>query len=108
LAETLAIHGFEVVTASDGFEALGRIRDEAISPSVVLLDLMMPVMDGYAFLEARRRDPALAAIPVAIITAAHRVDRSRIGNAPIIWKPIDLPHLIEVLTSLGAERRSQP
>jgi CheY-like chemotaxis protein len=102
LAEVLEEHGFEVITATNGSEALKLVRSMAAPPSVILLDLMMPVMDGYRFLEERRKDPAVASIPVAIITAGHGVDRSRLGKgALIIPKPIDLPQLVRVLHGLG-------
>src|SRR5689334_12220239 len=83
LAETLEDRGFNVVTAENGHDALRLLRTTNVRPSVILLDLMMPIMDGYTFLEEQRKDPALA-IPVAIITAAHGVDRSRAGDHPPI------------------------
>ena len=62
LAETLAETGFEVRTACNGLEALAAVRCMKVRPAVILLDLMMPIMDGYGFLEQRERDPALASI----------------------------------------------
>ena len=60
-------------------------------------------MDGYDFLEERRKKPEIASIPVAIITAGHGIDKVRIGDhAPIIWKPFDVPHLVNVLHQLRA------
>jgi len=101
LAEVLEEKGFEVITAKNGSEALKILRGMATSPSVILLDLMMPVMDGYKFLEERREDPRIASIPVAIITAGHGVDPTRLGNgAPIIPKPIDMPQLVGFLQGL--------
>jgi CheY-like chemotaxis protein len=59
---------------------------------------MMPVMNGYEFLEQRRNDAVLASIPVAIITAGHGVDRDRLENvASIMRKPLDLPKLVDML-----------
>ena len=103
LAQTLEDEGFAVVKASNGLEALSVVRCLPTRPAVILLDLMMPVMDGYAFLAERRKDSALASIPVAVLTASHRVDRGQVGAAtPIIAKPINLPHLMTVLDELGA------
>jgi CheY-like chemotaxis protein len=105
LAETLGERGFDVVAAANGLEALELVQSMPAPPSVILLDLMMPVMDGYTFLERRAESPALASIPVAIITAGHRVDRARLGNrAFIIPKPIDVRKLVGVLHDL----RSRP
>ena len=109
LAAVLEDRGFDIVTAENGLEALTLIRSAAVSPSVILLDLMMPVMDGYGFLEERKKDPALASIPIAILTAGHGVDKHRLGNgSPVLPKPIDLPKLVGVLTRLSSPVRSSP
>jgi CheY-like chemotaxis protein len=103
LAETLDAFGFDVVTAANGREALAAVREMAVRPSVIVLDLMMPIMDGYGFLEERSLDPALARIPVAIVTAGHGVDRERIADGiPIVRKPFDAPRLVGVLHALTA------
>jgi CheY-like chemotaxis protein len=96
-------HGFAVVTAANGLEAAKLIRSMEKPPSVILLDLMMPVMDGYAFLRERSADSLLASIPVAIITASHRVDLDQMGIGPrIIPKPIDLPRLFDAIEDLSS------
>jgi CheY-like chemotaxis protein len=104
LAEMLVHKGFDVSTAVNGLDALRTLRDQASArPSVILLDLMMPVMDGYGFLEHRRRDPAIASIPLAIVTAGHGVDRDRLGDdLQIIRKPFDVPKLLRILHNLGS------
>ena len=108
LAVTLEDEGFAVVTATNGLEALRIIRDLPKPPSVILLDLMMPVLDGYGFLAERRKDAALASIPVAVITASHGVDRRQVDtDTPIIAKPVDLPHLVSVLDQLGARSEAR-
>jgi CheY-like chemotaxis protein len=62
---------------------------------------MMPVMDGYQFLDEQRADPKLASIPVAIITATNGVDHQRIGaGTPIVKKPLKLSDLISVIRRL--------
>jgi CheY-like chemotaxis protein len=104
LAETLGNMDFDCATAVNGLDALTVVRKMAVRPSIILLDLMMPVMDGYAFLEQRRRDPTLAAIPVAIVTAGHGVDRDRLAeDVAIIPKPFDMPRLLRMLNALGPE-----
>jgi CheY-like chemotaxis protein len=101
LAETLESLGVPCVTAENGLRAIELAHTMATPPSMILLDLMMPVMDGYGFLELRKKDPALAAIPVAIVTAGHGVDRSRLeGATPIIPKPINVPKLLDVILDL--------
>jgi CheY-like chemotaxis protein len=103
LSDTLEDQGYRVFTAANGRDALRLLRGGEVAPSLILLDLMMPVMDGYTFLDERRRDPALAAIPVAVITAGNRIDPIRLGGAvPVIPKPIQLPQLAAVMEQLGA------
>ncbi|HEU4577928.1 MAG TPA: response regulator [Polyangiaceae bacterium] len=102
LAEILAGRGYRVSSAPNGAEALQLLRSASNPPRVILLDLMMPVMDGYEFLDARRSDPALAAVPVVVITAGHRIDRARLGDTPLIAKPIKLPQLMSTLQQFGA------
>jgi CheY-like chemotaxis protein len=103
LTDVLEDRGFQVRTASNGREALGLLRRLSPPPSVILLDLMMPILDGYGFLEEHRKDPTLAAIPVAIITAGHGVDHARIGLiTPIVPKPINVPKLCRTLDDLCA------
>ncbi|HMF40420.1 MAG TPA: response regulator [Polyangia bacterium] len=106
LAEALESFGFVVVTAAHGRDALAMLARMAVRPSVILLDLMMPVMDGYGFLEERTKDTKLESIPLAVITAGHGVDRGRIGpSTPIVPKPFEMPTLLRVLRALqvGAE-----
>ncbi|HEX4406534.1 MAG TPA: response regulator [Polyangia bacterium] len=69
LVDALRFEGFAVESARDGREGLAWLRGHQETPWVVLLDLMMPVMNGRAFLEVRASEPALAAIPVIVLTA---------------------------------------
>jgi signal transduction histidine kinase/CheY-like chemotaxis protein len=106
LAEILVQRGFAVTSAPNGAAAAHLLKGMAEPPSVILLDLMMPVMDGYEFLALRRSEPLLAAIPVIVITAAHGVDRARLGDTtPVIPKPIELSKLMSTLQQLGAVSR---
>ncbi len=59
--------GYEVVTANDGREALQKVKDE--QPDLVVLDVMMPYMDGFEVLQSLRRNPETADIPVIMLTA---------------------------------------
>ena len=103
LAETLEERGFDVVTAANGLEAISVVRNMTTPPSIILLDLMMPVLDGYGFLEERAKDAALASIPVAVISAGHGLDPSRLSNAArIIPKPIDVSLLVSVIHDVGS------
>jgi CheY-like chemotaxis protein len=97
LSEILRDEGYRVATAANGSEALKLLRSLAAAPALVLLDLMMPVMDGYRFLEERGKDPALASIPVAVISAGGGFDRERLYRIPVVPKPFSLPQLLTVV-----------
>ena len=102
LAECHQLEGFTVATAANGAEGLARLREDA-TPSLVLLDLMMPVLDGYGFLEQQRRDPRVARVPVLVITAG-AIDRGRTGGVEVMRKPLDLGRLLAVVA--GARGRA--
>jgi signal transduction histidine kinase/DNA-binding response OmpR family regulator/HAMP domain-containing protein len=74
-ARTLRGQGWEVREAGDGAEALAKVREA--TPAVILLDLMMPTMDGFEFVEELWREPAWRAIPVVVVTAADLSDADR-------------------------------
>jgi CheY-like chemotaxis protein len=103
LQELLEDRGFEVATAASGAEALWLLRAGRIRPSLILLDLMMPVLDGYGFLAEQRRDPTLAAVPVAVLSASHAIDLQRVGDGvPILRKPMSLHALLAAVDELSA------
>jgi signal transduction histidine kinase/CheY-like chemotaxis protein len=103
LAELLEVRGFPVATASNGSEALERLRNMRAAPAVILLDLMMPVMDGYDFLTEHQLDPSLADIPVVVITADLGVDPRQLReDVPVLTKPVQIPQLMGTLQRLQA------
>ncbi|WP_248362465.1 response regulator [Anaeromyxobacter oryzae] len=97
-AEVLESEGYEVSTAGDGVEALRRAH-EAI-PKVILLDLMMPTMDGWQFREAQLRDPDLAPIPVIVVSAIP--PPTGVNPAAHITKPFDLTQLLDTVERVAA------
>jgi len=74
LAELLSDEGYEVVTAQHGAEAL-TLLEAGPAPSLILLDLMMPVMDGWQFRKQQLGKPHLAGIPVLLLTGANNAQR---------------------------------
>ncbi len=98
LAEVLREKGYRVVPASDGQVALNYLRTSP-PPAVILLDLMMPVMNGWTFLGERQEDIALSQVPVIVITAAEhcREQMLKLGATECLPKPIDLPQLLHTL-----------
>jgi len=69
LVDALEDEGYRALAASNGAEALQVLRELPKPPSVILLDLMMPVMDGWQFRAQQQRDPLLSKIPVVVVSA---------------------------------------
>jgi DNA-binding response OmpR family regulator len=88
--------GFDTVGASNGAQCLRLLR--SVKPAVILLDLMMPGMDGFEVCEAIRRDQATAAIPVIIVTSrddnASRMRAARLGVSDFLVKPVSSERLV--------------
>ncbi len=99
LATALKVFGVRVTTASNGKDGLECLRRER--PCVVLLDLMMPIMDGAQFREAPLADPRLAEVPVLLVTAVHNPDvrAEQLHVNGWIAKPFDIDRVIEFVLS---------
>ena len=95
LAEVLSDEGYQVATCADGADALEYLRGGA-RPGVILLDLMMPGIDGWDFRMAQKRDAALSAIPVVAISAAGKLLDAEYS----LRKPVDLAELLRLLRTL--------
>jgi CheY-like chemotaxis protein len=91
LARVLREEGYLVAEATDGLEALEQLRG-GLKPNLILLDMMLPGLDGWQVLKARDRNPALATVPVLIITAvgiASDAWASSLGAAGLLHKPVE-------------------
>jgi CheY-like chemotaxis protein len=102
VADLLEEEGFAVSCASNGAEAL-RLLDSADAPALIVLDLMMPVMDGWEFRSAQQRDPRLAGIPVLVVSASHGGDRSPVAGMGVdgfLAKPFDVDALMSTVHRL--------
>ena len=94
MSELLQSAGFHVRTARNGLDALNKMTSDD-SISLVLLDLWMPVMDGWEFLRRKKSDPDLADIPVVVISATPKIDLD--GVETVLPKPIDFDQLLETV-----------
>jgi CheY-like chemotaxis protein len=101
--------GYTVATVANGQEALSTLRQAAELPELILLDLMMPVMSGAEFRGVQRQEPALAAIPVAVISAAENLhDKAPQLDADVyLAKPIDFAALLETVERYCGEGRER-
>ncbi len=99
--------GYEVKTAASGREALGVVGER--HPALIILDLMLPDIDGFGVCEILRRDPATASIPIIILTAWATHDARNVGlelgALDYLTKPFsprELTHLVNRLLGLRA------
>ncbi len=99
LQDVLSDEGYDVIGASDGQQALGHLR-EGRRPSAIVLDLWMPVMDGWQFRDAVLDDPELCDIPMVVLTAARHQKADELGVAEVLTKPVTLERLLGVLDNL--------
>lgn len=99
LQELLEEEGFQVTPASNGREALERLRGVDAGPRLILLDLRMPVMDGWAFRAEMQADPQLSGIPVVVMSADTALDQKcqDLSVAGVLPKPVELDRLLETV-----------
>jgi CheY-like chemotaxis protein len=90
----LEMKGYQAVPAGNGKEALDYLRRAPV-PDLIILDLWMPVMDGWQFRSEQVRDPRLAEIPVIVVTALS--DRADVDADEIIIKPVDVDRLLKTV-----------
>ena len=96
LAEVLQHEGYNVLKARNGEEGLKFLESNA--PSLILLDLMMPVMDGWTFKEIIDSQAATSKIPVVVLSASGKSDPAqRLGSHQRLSKPINIDTLIDVV-----------
>jgi len=108
LAEVLTARGYHTLTAENGNVALSMIRKDGLKPSLVLLDLMMPVMDGYQFLQSQAEDPWLSQVPVVLVTAQRPARKLAFSSVRgVIEKPLDLRSLLSMVRDVCAGARPQ-
>jgi CheY-like chemotaxis protein len=95
LRDMIRALGYDAICASNGREALARLRE--LTPSLLLVDLFMPVMGGIEFLHVIKGEPRLSAIPKVIITAANDQMVGVKEDVSVLHKPVDLEVLAQVL-----------
>jgi len=97
ISDVLEAEGHTARKASNGLEALDLIKER--KPAIILLDLMMPVMNGWELADRLRSNPDWADIPVVVITATYQADRKQqvAGAKAVITKPFDIDQLVNAV-----------
>jgi CheY-like chemotaxis protein len=104
LEEVLADEGHDVLSARDGAEALRLLRTGGAAPNLILLDLMMPGMNGWEFRKEQAADPGLAEIPVVVVSGAGDVqaEAARLGVKGYVTKPFFPESLLAAIDTFAA------
>jgi CheY-like chemotaxis protein len=100
IVEVLEDAGYRVSAAGDGRQALEVLEAASEKPRVILLDLMMPVMNGYQFREEQLARAELAAIPVLVITADANAKAGGLKAAGLLQKPLKIQPLLDRIEAL--------
>jgi CheY-like chemotaxis protein len=103
LEDVLSDEGYDVVGVSDGQQALDYLLADLHPekrPSAILVDLWMPVMDGWKFLDALLEDPRLSRIPLVVLTAARDQRARDLRVAEVLTKPVQLQQVLGALERL--------
>ncbi len=110
LQEILEDDGYEVRLASDGRQVLDLVG-RGLRPDLVLLDLMMPAMDGWELLGHRAQHDVLAHVPFVVLSAVRPERLEGLEGASVLSKPVDLEALLSLITTLlhqTGEGRADP
>lgn len=98
MALLLSAEGFQATTVANGREALDYLQKGG-QAEVILLDLMMPIMDGWEFRRRQQADPALASVPVVVLSALDPSRSADVRADAVLKKPVDFTHLVQLVRS---------
>jgi CheY-like chemotaxis protein len=95
LSDILEYEGYHVHRAQNGLQALEHLQQTRPCPSLIILDLLMPVMDGWEFRMRQKEDPELAQVPVLVVTAIGAT--AGIDAVDVLHKPVDVDALLRTV-----------
>ena len=99
MSECLEIYGYATLQAQNGQVALNLLKKMAAVPSLIILDMSMPVLDGRGFLERRSKDPVLLGIPVVVLSGTEAPSCPLMNIKAYLQKPVTMNQLMSVIES---------
>lgn len=96
MAQLLTLEGYRTASVANGRDALEYLH-RGEKPDLILLDLMMPIMDGWEFRRRQREDPLLAPVPVVVLSALDHSRAADLGGTAFLKKPLDFDRLLELV-----------
>jgi len=96
MAQLLTLEGFNAATVSNGREAL-QYLEGGEAPELILLDLMMPVMDGWEFRRRQKADPEMSRVPVIVLSALEQGRAAGLDPEAFLKKPLDFDRLLQLV-----------
>lgn len=96
MAMALEFGGHVVSSAANGRDALNMLQ-AGHRPGLILVDLMMPVMNGWEFRAALQEDPELSALPVVVVSAVTAENAKELGSTRCMSKPVDIDRMLELV-----------
>ena len=99
MAQMLTLEGFQTATVANGQEALAYLHGSS-RPEVILLDLMMPIMDGWEFRRQQQADPDLSNVPVIVLSALDQARSAKVDAAAFLKKPLDFDRLLDLVRQI--------
>jgi two-component system, chemotaxis family, chemotaxis protein CheY len=97
MADILDLRGYSAVQAENGQNAFEILKTMLHFPSLILLDLAMPIMDGHEFLKLRARDPILFDIPVVVVSGSLHSGAALEGVEAYLCKPVNIARLVRIV-----------
>jgi CheY-like chemotaxis protein len=99
MTQILGDEGYTVVGAGNGLEALSYLRAAQSPPALILLDLTLPVINGWQFMNAHKEDPKLAPIPVVVMSADSAIQQkvASMGATSYLQKPVEITLLLDTV-----------
>lgn len=93
------MHGYDVLVAENGRVGIDQLKTATILPNLILLDVLMPILDGFGFRKEQMDDPRLSSIPIVVLSASHKITdlAEKMQARAYLKKPINIEDLMDAI-----------